>query len=355
MAKEWYLMNTNNDTVSGFESDSFDDFATDAFGEALSSSLGSDVEICNFDLSVRTPVRVIINENVQDTQLKTTRRTILAPIGTCKAGQYMYYKNLYWLIVGLVDNNGLYEKAVLVLCNYLLTWENEAGKIVQRWANITSASQYNNGETSTKFYFVRSDQLMILIPDDEECLLIEHKKRFIIDRRCEIYERNFEKDVISDTSKSLMVYELTRSDNVLYDYQDSGYYQFMACQDEQRNTDGYYLVNGKGYWLCGKPSVINKTEVLSCSIECDEPDIYCGLEPTVYYAKFLDSNGNETTILPQWEINCDFNDSLNIEYIENSISISADDNKLINKSFGLSLCADGYEKATIIVTIKAFI
>lgn len=355
MAKEWYLMNTNYDTVSGFESESFDNFAKDAFGEALESSLGKDVEICNYDLSVRTPIRVIINENVQDTQLKTTRRTILAPIGTCKAGQYMYYKNRYWLIIGLVDNNGLYEKAVLVLCNYLLTWENEVGKIVQRWANITSASQYNNGETSTKFYFVRSDQLMVLIPDDEECLFIEHKKRFVIDRRCEIYERNFNDGVLSDASKSLMVYELTRSDNVLYDYQDSGYYQFMAYQDEQRDTDGYYLVNGKGYWLCGKPSASNKMEVLSCSIECDEPDIYCGLEPTVYYAKFLDSSGNETTILPQWEINCDFNDSLNIEYIDNSISISVDDNKLINKSFELSLCVEGYEKTTIIVTIKAFI
>ena len=54
MAKEWYLMNTNSDTVSGFESDSFDNFATDAFGEALASSLGKDVEICNYDLSERT-------------------------------------------------------------------------------------------------------------------------------------------------------------------------------------------------------------------------------------------------------------------------------------------------------------
>ena len=46
---------------------------------------------------------------------------------------------------------------------------------------------------------------------------------------------------------------------------------------------------------------------------------------------------------------------LNIEYVENSISISVDDDELINKSFELSLCADGYEKTTIIVTIKAFI
>ena len=109
MAKEWYLMNTNSDTVSGFESDSFDNFAADAFSEALSSSLGKDVEICNYDLSERTKARVVVQGNVQDTKLKSMQRMVLAPIGTCKAGQYVYYKNRYWLIVGLVDDNGMYE------------------------------------------------------------------------------------------------------------------------------------------------------------------------------------------------------------------------------------------------------
>ena len=65
------------------------------------------------------------------------------------------------LIINLNEGNidmitdGMYEKAVLVLCNYLLTWKNENGDIIQRWVNASSASQYNNGETSNKFYFVR--------------------------------------------------------------------------------------------------------------------------------------------------------------------------------------------------------
>lgn len=355
MATEWYLMNTNSDTVSGFESEDFDNFAADAFSEALASSLGKDVEICNYDLSERIQTRVIVQGNVQDTKLKSMQRTILAEIGTCKAGQYLFYKNRYWLIVGLVDDNEMYEKAVAVLCNYLLTWKNDNGDIIQRWVNASSASQYNNGETSNKFYFVRSDQLMILTPDDDECLLIKHKQRFIIDRRCSIYEKNFSEDVTIDTSKQLITYELTRMDNVIYDYQDSGHSEFMAYQDEQHESDGYYLINGKGYWLCDVPKTNNKTVVLSCIIECDEPTIYSGIEPTVFYAKFFDLDGNSTTILPQWEINCDFEDSLNIEYVENSISISVDNNELINKSFELSLCADGYEKTTLLVTIKAFI
>ena len=35
MAQEWYLMNTNHDTVSGFETEDFENFAKDGFEEAL--------------------------------------------------------------------------------------------------------------------------------------------------------------------------------------------------------------------------------------------------------------------------------------------------------------------------------
>jgi hypothetical protein len=151
MAKEWYLMNTGNDTISGFESDDFNKFATDTFEEALYSSMGIDVFICNSDLSICKKRKAIIQGNVQDTKLKTMQRTMLVPIGTCKAGQYVYYKSRYWLIVGLVDDNGIYEKAVLVLCNYLLTWKNKKGNIIQRWVNASSASQYQSANATQPF------------------------------------------------------------------------------------------------------------------------------------------------------------------------------------------------------------
>lgn len=357
MAQEWYLMNTNHDTVSGFESEDFNAFATDAFEEALASSLGADVEICSPDLSERRPKRVIIEGDVQDTKLNALNRRLLAPIGTCISGEYVFYKNRYWLIVGLVDDNGMYEKAVLVLCNYLLTWKNRNGNIVQRWVSASSASQYNNGETGYRYIITRSDQLMVLTPQDDECLLIPHGARFIMDLRTNIYERGFSDDVTVDTSKQLITYELTRIDNVIFNYQGSGHSEFMATQDEQHDKDGYYVIDGKGYWLCEEPNTETdgKTSILSCYIECDAPIIYNSLEPSVFTARFYNSEGNLINVEPQWEINCDFIDKLNIEYIDNSICISVDDRKLVNKSFELSLCATGYDKVNITIQIKAFI
>lgn len=355
MTDKWYLMNTNYDTVSGFESDDFNDFAEDAFLESLDSNIGESVEICNCDLSEKKSTRVIVQGSTPDTKLKSMQRTILAPIGSLKAGYYVHYKNRYWLIIGLVDNNGIYEKAVAVLCNYLLTWINGRGKIIQRWINAASASQYNNGETSTNNYFVRSDQLMILTPDDDECLLIKHSQRFVIDRRHEVYERNFDDNTLVDTSNDLITYELTRMDNVLFDYQDSGHSEFMAYQCEQHESDGYYVVGGKGYWLCDVPGETDKTGVLSCSIECDDPVVYSGLESTTFRAKFLDSQGAETVATPLWEVVCDFKDSLSIESAEDYMRISVNRNDLIGKNFKLSLSADGYKPCNITITIRAFI
>lgn len=351
MAKEWYLLTPPYNQLSGYEDEVLGDFT-----EVLDSSIATDVELCNYDLSIVKPIRAIIQNNVQDTKLQTLTRHMLVPIGTCKAGMYIKYKNRYWLIVGLVDDNTMYEKAVLALCNWLLTWINTDGKIIQRWANVTSASQYNNGETGMQFYIVRSDQLMIAIPDDDESILIEDGCRFIIDKRCLVYEKTIGDDVTMDTHYKVITYQLTRSDSVIYNYGDSGHSGFIATQDEQHDEDGFYRVDGKGYWLCQSPTLSNdKKPLLLCNILAESDIIYNGLEPAIFTAEFYDSMGNPVNIEPSWEIDCDFTDKLEITYIDNYISISVNDAKLINKSFELFLSGDGYERTSKTIAIKAFI
>jgi len=356
MAKEWYLMDTHHDTVSGFETDDFENLAADAFNEALDSAVGCDVEICNYDLTERIKKRVIIEGNLQDTRLNAMQRKILAPVGTCVAGQYVYYKNRYWLIIGLVDDNGVYEKGVMMICNYYLTWKNDAGEIIQRWVNASSASQYNNGETSSDRYLTfRDDQIMVLTPNDDESVLIPHGKRFIIDNRCKIYERHFPADTTKSTDKPLITYNVTRLDNVLFTYQNSGHSEFMATQDEQHEQDGYYVIDGKGYWLCDEPDEVNETTVLSCYIECDEPVVYNAVEPTVFTARFTDAHGNAVDVEPHWEIDSTFTEKLYVESAEDAIMVSVTDKKLIGKTFTLLLSADGYETTSVTVMIDALI
>ena len=356
MAKEWYLINPPYTQLSGFEKEALDENAADWLADALDSGLETDVELYNYDLSICTPIKAIIQNNISDTKLSTLNRQMLVPIGTCRAGMYVKYKGRYWLITGLVDDNKIYEKAVLSFCNFYLSWINREGKIIQRWANVTSASQYNNGETSTKYYFVRSDQLMVLTPDDDECLMLNHGQRMIIDRRCQVYEKSFGEDVTCDISKPVTVYKVTRLDSVLYDYQDSGHSAFMAYQDEQHENDGYYVVDGNGYWLCDIPKKEEPAiEYSTCDIEYDSDTIYVGLDACSYTAKFYDANGSEVDIVPTWNIKCDFLDDLDVEYVDNTILISTSEPRCVNKAFTLMLSADSYEPAQLTVSLKAFL
>ena len=46
------------------------------------------------------------------------------------AGMYIFYENRYWLITGYPSYNGIYEKAVMQLCQYKLRWQNAKGEIM---------------------------------------------------------------------------------------------------------------------------------------------------------------------------------------------------------------------------------
>lgn len=348
MSIEWYLLDDKNNQLSGFE-----EIDNEGFSELLYSDIAEDVELFNYDLSERKEIKAIIQERMTDTKLKTLNRHALVPIGTLRAGMYIKYKDIYWLIVGIVDNNGIYEKAVMTFCNYYLTWVNKTGKIVQRWANITSASQYNNGETTTSHYYDRTDQLMVSIPDDDESLMLNSGDRFIVDRRCKMYEKAFDESVTVNTDNPVIVYRLTRSDSILYDYQTSGYFQFLIYQDEQQEQDGYYVIDSKGYWLCKNvmPSSANRTS----EIQCDSDEIYPDGFSERFTGVFYDSSGAIKAIEPTWEIVSDFNDRLNVSYDHNSILISTSDLKLINKSFELILKSDGYENVSKTIFVRAFI
>ncbi|MBC5688212.1 hypothetical protein H8S37_04620 [Mediterraneibacter sp. NSJ-55] len=202
--EEWYLMTsqTRPNITGGYENDAFADYKGDAFAESLETELATTVILYNHDLSVSKEARCIIQGNGADTQLKSLERTVLFPIGTVKAGMYIFFENRYWLITGYPGNNTIYEKATIIVCQYLLRWQNKSGDIIERWTNYTSASKYDVGENGNNTIFLTSNNYTILVPYDDETINLEGKRVFI------------------DTNKSnpRKVFKITRSDDVLYDY-----------------------------------------------------------------------------------------------------------------------------------------
>ena len=222
--QDWYLMtpNTRPNITGGFENDAFLDYKDDAFAESLDTDIAKSVTLYNYDLSESAEIRCIIQGNSADTQLKSMERIGLFVRGTVKAGMYIFYENRYWLITGYPSYNGIYEKAVMQLCQYKLRWQNASGKIVERYGNFTSASKYDTGEKSNSTIVLSTDNLTILLPNDDESLDLDGKRVFI------------DKREVNPTK----VYKITRTDSVLYDFgeEHGGILSFIADKTELNTT-----------------------------------------------------------------------------------------------------------------------
>lgn len=214
--KEWYLIgrHTRPNMTGGYENQAFLDNKEDAFAESLETDIAVTVTLFAPDLSKSSKVRCIIQNNTADTLLKSLERTGLFMRGTVRAGMYVFFENRYWLITGYPGTNGIYEKAVMILCQYKLRWQNSGGDIVERWCNGTSASKYDVGENGNNVIRLSTNTFTLLLPDDEETMELDGKRVFIDKRK----------------KNSQKVYKVTRSDDILYDYGDEhgGILSFIA-------------------------------------------------------------------------------------------------------------------------------
>lgn len=203
--KTWYLEHTPPEITSGYEDEILEDYSENNFSDILDTTFSDTVLLYDSNLSeYNTSIKCLIQNNMADTQLKSIERTILAPIGTLKAGQYVFFEDRYWIIDGYPGNNKSYEKATAKLCQYKIKWQVSDGRIKERWVHVISASKYDVGETGNKTIVLSSNTYTLLIGYDEYAMQLDGKRVFI-DKKKTMPEK---------------VFKITRSDDVLYDYGD---------------------------------------------------------------------------------------------------------------------------------------
>ena len=339
--KEWYLLtsDTRPNSIGGYENDAFVDYKDDAFQEALQTGIATTATLYNCNLTDSKEIRCVIQDNTASTQLKSLERTILVSIGTLKAGMYVLFENRYWLITGYPGNNKIYEKATMILCQYKLRWQDDTGKIIERWANFTSASKYDTGRSGNQTIVLTSNNFTIWIPEDDDSATLDNRRVFI-DR---------------DVDNPKKVFEITRSDDVLYLYGEDhgGILSFIADKDEL-NLEA----DRPDLGLCDYkpprplPPEPDETTDLSAVISGNNK-LKCGFDRD-YTVEFIDSKGkvhNDTTF--SWNVISDFEVTQTIT--GNTITLFVDDEGCIGSSFLLQVIVGETVLAEIpIDVIEAF-
>ena len=339
--QEWYLLtsDTRPNATGGYENDAFLDYKDDAFQEALQTDISTTVTLYNYNLTKSRQIRCIIQGNTADTQLKSLERTVLASIGTLKAGMYILFEDRYWLITGYPGNNKIYEKATMILCQYKLRWQDDSGKVIERWANFTSASKYDTGHSGNQTIMLTSNNFTIWIPEDDDSATLDTRRVFI-DR---------------DTIRPTKVFEITRSDDVLYLFgeEHGGILSFIADKDEL-NLE----VDRPDLGLCDYkpprplPPEPDETTDLSAVISGNNK-LKCGFDRD-YSVEFVDSNKEiHTDVEFTWNIVSDFDVSQKID--GNIITLFVDDENCIGSSFLLQVIVGESVLSEIIIdVIEAF-
>ncbi len=339
--KEWYLMNNHKpNTVSGYEDDILTDFAQSNFTDVLETAFSDAVLLYNHDLSECKEIRCVIQGNSADTYLKSMERVALFPIGTVKAGMYIFFENRYWLITGYPSSNKSYEKATVKLCQYKVKWQNSDGTIVERWVSTQSSSKYDDGLEDSNTMTLTSDSIMLLLPNDDESLTLDGKRIFI--------------DKKNPPNK---VYLVSRADSVLYDYGEDhgGMFCFITEKTELNESTDRPDLGICDYISPTAPEEDDKTTILSGTITgtiSGNKSLKVGFSRT-YTANLVDEDSN----VVEWSDDFSWNipDSTEVTSTVNGgeIELLVEDEDLVDTSFALQILdnKDGSVITEITITV----
>lgn len=334
MSENWYLMTTPNQ-MSGFENDYFTDYATDSFNELLSTFVGDDVTIYNSTLDVSSVVKGIVQSKD-----KKNEKQILLPLNSCSVGMYIKYKNLYWLITEFVNDNKMYQNAVMQLCTYTLKFQSPTGTILS-YPCITSTKSFNQDET--KVITLNSNQKSILLPFDDNTKLLTTDRRFYVDR-------------LNNTTWHIV----GGVDNTTYAYGDKGLIYFIVEQDVEQNTNQYPDRPDLGVCNYFEPIVEPEPPVEGYSyatIMCSGDIVVGGVTRTITPIFYESDNTIATGITAIWDIDLPlgYENQFTITYVDNQVKIKVAENyDLIEKTitFNVMGSSGGYGgSSTLTITV----
>lgn len=245
-----------------------------------------------------------------------------------KIGDYLHdtKDDTFWLVYDSFNVNDTHYEGKLVQCNYLLKWQLSNGDIVERWANIVSASKYDVGENGNHTLVLSSNNFTIAIGFCDEGFELDGKRVFI--------DKN---------PNPRKVFKITRSDDVLFDSFSMGAKLIYIADKTEYNPntdrpdikicDYVDMFNEDGNDDIDIPQTnVDKTTFVCANIKGIKT-LKVGVNRTCT-ATIINNEGNELeweNDLYGWNIISD----INISYVvtENKMRLFVDDEGYIGNSF----------------------
>lgn len=236
-------------------------------------------------------------------------------------GDYVKFADSMWIVHDADSDTEMYIDGKMYQCNYLLRWQDETGKIIERWTHIQNASSYNSGKDYSRQTTIGTNQLMIYLPIDDDTRKLERDKR-----------------VYCDFTDKKIRYKFARVDSVSETFGKGGLLYIIATEDmEHHDADNDELE------IC---DYIAEPEQASSethsSINYTSDMLYIGGAPLSFEAVFLDANDSPVSgVTAEWNVDADFEVDYTID--GNTITLSCSDKTAIGREVTLKIVNNGLE------------
>lgn len=260
-------------------------------------------------------------------------------------GDMLYDSNddEYLLCTESFNVDGVHWKGKFSLCNWILKWQNKYGDILEYPCVDINSTQYNSGEQASAKMTIGSSQHMATLPYDENTIAIKSPQRFFLDRDTE-------------TPTSFIV---TQNDNTSMFFGKKGLIKITMLECERNNDTDRPDLGICDYFEKDelKTNNADKNKVIKSVISYKTTTIKSGGSKQKFVGTFVNENGEEIDgVSTNWEIICDFADSLIVNEEGNSLTIGVDDDSLIDEEFKLVLSDEsGNYKSSIIIQIGSLL
>ena len=261
--------------------------------------------------------------NVHKKKIKSRHNDVI------HVGDYVKWNDQIWLITLLDPDDKTWNKGYMFLCTLLLRWQDESGKIIERFVYAEDYTKYSMGEFSNNYITVGDYQYGITLPVDEYTKKLNRNSRFVID-----YEGNYPPDTYRLTGKKIFL----NDDN--YFKKGGVFVATLSYSHFNNETDALILLNNNvKAWICDfnkldensnnstEESIIPEVSIIGSD------KLKVGFEKT-YTASFQNDIIQEFS----WNIISDFKVITKIN--DNKIKVLIEDEDLISSSFLLQVIID---------------
>lgn len=141
-------------------------------------------------------------------------------------GGIVDFKDSKWLITELDADDEIYDRGLMVRCNYLLKWIGSDGELKEKWCVIEDGTKYLIGEASEDTMSIGDARIALTIAKDRDTDELCRGARFLID------------DL--DTRKPL-AYQITKPNKLYNVYDGSGVFKFILNEVQLTRDDNVEL------------------------------------------------------------------------------------------------------------------